>query len=272
MTAGTRFSAAPPASIVDTAVGGRPKPYPKGLQLAISASRPHCLARDRLRLWLPHRARSLQTDEGQTVGDLSDRDLERILGVVTASWAQNTRETYGAGLLTFHVFCDSRHVVEAHRGPASRILILSFLAGCAGMYAGATLSNYIAGVHAWHTLHGLAWNMEDDELKAMLKGAEKLAPPSSKRPKRAPVTTALIIALRAKLVLTDPLDAAVFACLTTTFFTVARLGEFLVPTLTAFRPSDHVKPSDIKRDQDRDGREVTIFHLPRTKMAPSTLR
>jgi len=32
---------------------------------------------------------------------------------MAASWAPGTRETYGAGLLAYHVFCDSQDILEA---------------------------------------------------------------------------------------------------------------------------------------------------------------
>jgi hypothetical protein len=76
---------------------------------------------------------------------------------------------------------------------------------------------------------------------------------------------AIIIAIAARLDLFNPLDAAVYSCLTTTFFTAARLGEFTLPSLKAFNPTLHVKRSDILFRQDRHGLKVTVFHLPRTK-------
>ncbi|KAF8798548.1 hypothetical protein BYT27DRAFT_7177580 [Phlegmacium glaucopus] len=106
-------------------------------------------------------------------------------------------------------------------------------------------------------------------MKAALDGASLLAPPSSKRPKRAPLTLATVISIAGKLDLATPLDAAVFACLTTTFFSAARLGEFTVPSLKAFTHTLHVKPSDIRRNQDQHGFQVTVFALPRTKSSPS---
>ena len=42
-------------------------------------------------------------------------------------------------------------------------------------------------------------------------------------------------------------------------------GEFTVPTLTAFDPKQHVKPSDISVRRDRNDLEVTVFHLPKMK-------
>jgi hypothetical protein len=107
--------------------------------------------------------------------------------------------------------------------------------------------------------------MKTSEMKAALDGAAILAPPSSKRPKRTPMTLDTISSLATRFDLSKPLDAAVFACLTTTFFSAARLGEFTLTALKSFNPNQHVKPSDVLQKQDRNGLQVTVFSLPRTK-------
>lgn len=134
------------------------------------------------------------------------------------------------------------------------------------MYSGRTLENYLHSVRAWHLLHGQDWIVNRDQISLALEGAKRLAPLASTRPKRAPFTIQLICKLHAALDLTAPLDAAVYACLTTSFFTIARTGEFTVPSLQSFDARVHVKVSDIKGDVDRNGLEVTIFRLPRTKV------
>jgi len=225
----------------------RGRPYPPALTPQASELRPHCLARDRLQVWKPLIARSAHDQNDQEVGNIAQLDLDRILEAIVSSYASGTREAYGAGLLAFHVL---------------------FIASCTGIYAGATVRNYIAGVHAWHTLHGLQWTVDDSELKALLKGADRRAPPASKRPKRRPVLMTFLTAAKGQLNLSEPLDAAVWACLTTVFFAAARLGEFTLPSLKAFREALHVKPSNVRRDRDRQGREVTVIHLPSTKVAP----
>jgi hypothetical protein len=65
--------------------------------------------------------------------------------------------------------------------------------------------------------------------------------------------------------LTAPLNAAVAACLSTTFYSVARTGEFTVPAMKKYDPRIHVKRSDIRFDEDRNGLKVTVFALPQTK-------
>ncbi|KAF8961375.1 hypothetical protein BDZ97DRAFT_1610807, partial [Flammula alnicola] len=150
----------------------------------------------------------------------------RVLDFMNNAYAPATKESYGTGLLVFHVFCDQKipPVPEHQRGPASEALILEFISSCATL-SGDAVRNYVYGVKAWHTIHGLPWTVDDTRLSAALTAAERVEPESS-----------LNLAL--------PLDAAVFACLTTTFWSCSCLGEFTVPSLKAFKPSIHVKPSN----------------------------
>ena len=77
-------------------------------------------------------------------------------------------------------------------------------------------------------LHSVPWRVEKNEMETMLHAADKLTPSLSKRKKRQPYTPNFIAALRRHMDLADPLDVAVFACLTTCFYASARLGEFTV--------------------------------------------
>jgi hypothetical protein len=199
---------------------------------------------------------------------LPDSHLDRILEVMGSSWATSTKETYGAGLLVFHVFCDSHNIAESQRCPVSSTLLLAFLSSCTGSYSGSSLANYAAGLKAWHLLHGQPWVVQANELKGILDGATALAPLSSKRPKREPFTPAIINSIRENLDLDDPRDAAIFACVTTTFYSVARLGEFTVPAIKAFNPTKHITRAHVSEIQDRHGLPVTKFHIPSTKTAP----
>ncbi|KDQ62028.1 hypothetical protein JAAARDRAFT_121512 [Jaapia argillacea MUCL 33604] len=256
----SRFGASIPLAVTESS--GKPRPYRQGLVPNVSPLRPHCLARDRLRLWIPLTRRRAEDTYGPI--NISDDDLDRVLAVINVSWASGTRETYGSGLLIFHVFCDLRKISEAQRCLASSILMLTFISSCAGSYSGKTLVNYFVAIRAWHTLHGQPWNMDNTEMKAVLDGAAILAPPSSRRPKREPFTPKLIASIRTQLDLSNPLDAAVYACLTTTFWSTARVGEFTLPNLKAFDPRLHVK-----RGEDRHGLQVTVFNLPFTKCSAS---
>jgi len=232
-----------------------------------SAQRPHVAARDRLRLWQPLNSRNILDEQGVPT-NLTPADLERISDVLEHAWAGSTRETYGTGLLIYHVFCDKKGITEPFRAPATALLITSFISTLAGAYSGSAITNYVAGVRAWHILHGLTWRMNATEQSLAIKAAERLAPATSSRKRRVPFTLEYIAALRQHLDITKPLHAAVYACLTTTFFAAARLGEFTIPSLRTFDPAAHVKPSDIRVEYDRNNLKSTIFHLPRTKSAP----
>ena len=174
---------------------------------------------------------------------------------------------YGAGLLMWHCFCDSKGVTERERAPASQGLLSAFVAHMAAAYSGKTIAGYLSGVRAWHLLHGIPWALEKKEMDIMLRAADKLTPNTSRRKKRLPYTPAFIIAIRQRLDLNNPLDAAVFACLTTCFYASARLGEFTVRTIGSFCPNTHITIQNLSYDQDRDGHKVTVLHLPRTKVA-----
>lgn len=118
-------------------------------------------------------------------------------------------------------------------------------------------------------MHGAPWNM-DQQVRAALDGAAKLAPPASKKGPRAPMTMAMLEALNAQLDATQPLDAAVRAALNIMFYSLARTGELTVPSLKSFDPGAHVKAEDLRTDTDRNGLLVQVAHLPRTKASPAT--
>lgn len=184
------------------------------------------------------------------------------------AYAEATRETYGSGLLTFHVFCDSKTIPEHQRAPASHIVISSFITSMAGHYSAKTIVNYVCGVRAWHILHGVTWAFNEMEIDTLLKASISLAPATAKRSKREPYTIDLMTAIHQQLDHNNPLDAAVFACLTTTFFATARTGEFTVPRLDGFDPAIHVKLSNVNDTHDRQNLAMKTFFLPRTKAAP----
>jgi len=253
-----------PQPIVPTTTSrpSKPSAYQPSLCPLPSPLRPHCLARDRLRLWIPSPLVASRHSTAQ------QHELSRVFDVMSNAWASSTRESYSAGVLVYHVYCDKKGIPEELRAPTSQDIITSLVASLAGSYSGSTISNYVHGVRAWHVLHGLSWKPDRLELDAVLKAAERLAPSSSKRKKRQPYTPEFIARLRLQLALDNPFDAAVFACLTTCFYAAARVGEFVVPRLDSFAPSLHVTTANIRVDRDPNGLEVTVLHLPHTKAAP----
>ncbi|KAJ7243502.1 hypothetical protein C8J57DRAFT_1366042 [Mycena rebaudengoi] len=203
--------------------------------------RPKCLARERMRMWRPSAPRAATDSSGQSL-PISDADLARISDVLMASWAEGTIETYGSGLLSFHVYCDSKSVPESQHAPASPTLVAAYISTLAGFLSGGTLSNYVAGVRAWHILHG--------------------------RKAREPYAPQTLTILHPQFDLNNPLDAAAWSCMLTLFYSTSRGGEFTLKNLSAFDAAIHVKRSDITTVVDRNGLEQTDFFLPKTKSAP----
>ena len=229
-----------------------------------SPLRPHCAAKDRIRLWRPIVSRNTLDTQGRPT-ILSQEDLERIEGVSLNSLQPATQATYGAGLLAFHVFCDQKGVAEDLRAPVDNLILKSFVATLAGIYSATSITNYTSAIRAWHIVHGIEWKIGDPEMNAIIKGAKQMAPRSSTREKREPMTKGYIEKLRPHFSDTIPLDVAVFACLTTAFWSTARLGELTVPNLLAFDPKIHVKRSNLGKSIDRGGLETTTIHVPETK-------
>ncbi|XP_006461561.1 hypothetical protein AGABI2DRAFT_58702, partial [Agaricus bisporus var. bisporus H97] len=231
-------------------------PYKSGLMPLPSLLRPHVLAKERLIKWLPA--------SGEDTRDLVG-DRERVRQVLEAGWDESTLNTYGSGLLVFHVFCDAKQIPESHRTPSPSTLLSSFTAALAGSYSATAISNYLAGLRAWHILNRLEWHTNAAELNVLLRAAAKTAPSTTKRPKRTPFTLDTISKIHAHLNLDNPLHRATFACLTTAFYATARLGELTVPNLSSFDPTLHPSRSCLETVTDRNGEETTILHLPRTK-------
>ncbi|KAF7308081.1 hypothetical protein MKEN_01170500 [Mycena kentingensis (nom. inval.)] len=196
------------------------------------------------------------------------QDGQRVLDIASHGWADGSLETYGSGLLLYHAFCDAQRVPEVDRAPASTDLIARFIAFAAGSYAGKTLRTYLAGVQAWHVLHGVAWRLDDLQSEVLLRAATALQPPSSSRKKRKPYTPSILISILSQLDPTNHFDAAVAACLTVAFYSCARLGELTVRNLSDFDPSKHAKPDDIRETTDNSGNAVTSIFIPQTKAAP----
>jgi hypothetical protein len=133
-------------------------------------------------------------------------DVLQLFDVMLVSIETKTRENYGAGLLHFHQYCDSRHIPEAHCMPASNFLLASFIASWAGKVAATTAQNWLAGLHFWHNLHGAPW-FSHSILHLASAGLAKVVPESSKRPRCPPVTLEHMHALFCGLDLSNAFDA-----------------------------------------------------------------
>ncbi|KAH7903818.1 hypothetical protein BJ138DRAFT_1189120 [Hygrophoropsis aurantiaca] len=179
---------------------------------------------------------------------------------------RSTRSNYGAGLLRFTQYCDSLHLPEVDRMPASEALIASFSASAAGNISSSALNNWLGGLHFWHTVNGAVWN-GSDMLRHVRRGLTKLVPLSSKRAKRPPVTLEAMIALRHGLDMSNALDAAVWAVACIAFWCCCRLGELIIPSPNTFAALKHVTRTALPLviHALADTTQFSTFHIPWTK-------
>ncbi|KAH9986510.1 hypothetical protein BJV77DRAFT_1028846 [Russula vinacea] len=171
----------------------------------------------------------------------NEAERERIKDTMVTHGRKTPRSIW-LGSLMWHCFCDDR-AIPSKEGPQPAKLYVSFVAHMASAYS----------VRAWHVLHSVPWQLNKIEMDTMLRAAEKLTPASSKRKKRRPYTPGFIVALKQQMNLEEPWTPP--------------LGEFTVRTLQTFDPNTHITTQNLAHDQDRNGLNVTVLHLPRTKMA-----
>lgn len=241
----------------------RPRPYAPHLAPRPSVLRPHCLARERLLLWRP-----LPSTAG---AELSESARQLIFAVLSRSLAPGTCETYGSGLLLYHVVCDSHGIPEHARAPATASVLALFIADLVGRYSEAAIKNAVAAVRAWHILHRHPWVPNDNELVSLLRAAEKEAPP--RREPRAALALSDLHAIVGQLNSAIHLDAAVAAALLVCFWGTARLGELLPQTLqgpAGFNAQRCPTLSNLRHAADEHGNPISVLHLPATKVEPTS--
>ncbi|TEB22705.1 hypothetical protein FA13DRAFT_1641001 [Coprinellus micaceus] len=228
--------------------------------------RPDCPADMQLCVWHP-------VMQGLDWEDVPGAVAERVYDVQFVSVTPGARSLYGSAIRVYHTHLDLRNppIPESLRAPTSTAITLDFVASCAGIYSGSAVRNFVYGVKKWHVVHCLSWRVDEAQLSNTMVAAERLAPATSRRPQRQPVTVDWLEAVIAAADPTSPFDAAVVACLTTTFWSVSRLGEFVVPSAAKFDPAVHIKHCDVTEDvQDgRLGLQVTTFRIPWTKVSRS---
>jgi len=121
--------------------------------------------------------------------------------------------------------------------PAPEWLLLIFITTCgAGSVGGRVIKTWLLGLQFWHLINGAPW-YGVAHLNRAAKGSGALAPSSSSRASRAPVTMRHLLSLCHNLTLTDTFDAAIFGTATVAFWCQCRLAEVTVKN--KFDPSIH---------------------------------
>ncbi|KAG2143567.1 uncharacterized protein EDB93DRAFT_1251982 [Suillus bovinus] len=217
----------PPTSVCKLLKPQKPK---KNNILAHSTLRPHILACDRVHIWSAPHSTSFHSS---VLSHLPFDDVLKLLDVMLISIEVKTHENYGAGLLRFHQYCDSRRIPEQLRMLAPDHLLASFIASWAGKVTSSTVHNWLARIHFWHNLHSAPWHGRV-LLCTVTSSLAKVVLPSSKRPCRPPVTLEHMHTLVRLLDLSNAFDAAVLAVASTTFWSCCRLGQLLIDSANSF--------------------------------------
>ena len=79
----------------------------------------------------------------------------------------------------------------------------------------------------------------------------------------------MMLLIKEKLNPSAPLNITFFACLTTIFYTTARVGKFTLQRLDTFNSSEHILRGSVCNDTDCNGLHTKVFTLPCTKSSPS---
>jgi hypothetical protein len=233
---------------------GKPRAYRLDLTPIISLLFPHCLATDRLWMWIPAWSPIPIDAFGDTLLSIVE-DLRRGPKVKVEALALSTRSLYGSAILLFVVWAKLRDLEPKVFFPSTTHVIDAFALAMTGSYASTTISTYISAIHKWHTVHNLTWTVDDAIVQQTIKGAAAFVPEASKRAKRAPYTTDMLSRIKGQLNLENPLDAAVWAICCTAFWAVCRMGELTIKS-GSFSPSVHPTPANVRLQTSRDGSQV----------------
>ncbi|KAF7373704.1 hypothetical protein MSAN_00581400 [Mycena sanguinolenta] len=230
--------------------------------LAPSVFRPHVPADRRILLWTaPYSMRAHSALAAHRIPlDSQSKLFETLLG----AHVPETLESYGAGLLRFHQFCDRLSIPESDRMPADRHLLSAFVADAAGSCTGKCIRNWLNGLHLWHTYNDAPWHGDEGWLPHLKRSADRAGLPF-KRPPRGPVSNEHLRALRASLELDSPLGAATWAAALSAYRGCRRLGELLIRSTAKFSAlRDTCRSTRVSRTA-ANGRVVLTIHLVWTK-------
>ncbi|KAF8211575.1 hypothetical protein K438DRAFT_2011098 [Mycena galopus ATCC 62051] len=95
-------------------------------ELTRSPYHPHIPADRPILRWTAPWSKALdRRRRGKHIDDATQAKIYQVLLLATT---EGTRESYGAGLLRFHQYCDARGIEEESRMPADLYIVMSFVA------------------------------------------------------------------------------------------------------------------------------------------------
>lgn len=187
---------------------------------------------------------------------------QRINATLANSLAKATNTNYSHAVRAFEKFCSEQDLDISRCFPADEFYLCAFAASLSSNYSGTTANSLVAGLKAWHTMHNMTWH-GSPRLQMVLRGVDAMAPESSKRPIRAPVSLEMLRLLDRHLSHTDPFDAAVLAAALVAFWGQCRLGELLGSSRLKHDPSKYPSRSSLSGPISQQGSRELL--LPSTK-------
>jgi hypothetical protein len=232
-----------------------------GNEINPSIYRPHVPASHRIFQWSsPHCERAqIELDH-----HISQRLQISIFRSLSRSVVPETLESYGAGLLRFHQFCDREQIPEAQRMPASYILLSAFISDFAGKQSGKTIRSWLSGLRMWHLVNHAEWHGDDKWVLSLRKSADRAGVVFS-LPPRHPITIEHLRTLRENLDLGNSLHASIWFVAISSFSGCRRLGELIVKSPTKMDTSRIATHSSHTHESTVNGRRILSLNLPWTK-------
>lgn len=191
---------------------------------------------------------------------LPERTRLNNIRVLRAHLAPSTLPTYGTGVRNFVAWCGGIGLQEQLVFPAPEHILTSYACALAGSVAKSTARNYLAGVRAWHLVHGAGWNTSP-RLEMALKAIGVLAPEG--KPPRLPITRHMLELLASHLDHSKPDQACALALACAAFWSQSRLGELTSTRAHSFDEKRVFKRSHLGNKITAQG--TIILNYPWTK-------
>lgn len=158
------------------------------------------------------------------------------------TFSTNTKRSYGVHLRQYLQFCFRFNYPPI---PASTTVLCRYAVFLSKSLAASSIRQYLNIVSLLHKDNGLPNPIIDNwSLKMVLKGIVKVKGQSVKR--KLPIDPQLLLLLRSKLDLTDPVNVVFWSVCLTMFFGLLRKSNVLPPSLKGFISSKHLSRSDFR--------------------------
>lgn len=201
---------------------------------------------------------------------IRDELWRRALELHDDALADGTRSNYESALNLFRAWVRAERIAYGFDVAVPEQILCAYAASLAGNLAGGSARTRLGALRFWHDHNNWTW-LGSERLRRILKRVEQVAPPTSVREMRPPVTEAMLDEALTRLSPSRPFDVCVAAALLVIFWGQLRLGEVLSATRTYdFASFPTRKCVSLRGDcGGAVGQVTTALWLPRTKTARS---